>query len=64
MSAVGRERIFEYFSQSLDIPMAILRLNYANELRYGVLVDIARAVWNEQPIDLEMGAFNAIWQAA
>ena len=41
---------------------ALVRLNYANELRYGVLSDLARSIWNEQPIDLEMGAFNAIWQ--
>jgi nucleoside-diphosphate-sugar epimerase len=63
MSAVGRERIFEHFSRALGIPMALLRLNYANELRYGVLSDLARAVWNEQPVDLDMGSFNAIWQA-
>jgi nucleoside-diphosphate-sugar epimerase len=63
MSALGRERIFEHFSWVLDIPLALVRLNYANELRYGVLSDLARSVWNEQPIDLEMGAFNAIWQA-
>jgi nucleoside-diphosphate-sugar epimerase len=62
MSALGRERIFEHFSRAHGIPTAILRLNYANELRYGVLLDLARAVWDEQPIDLEMGSFNAIWQ--
>ncbi len=63
MSALGRERIFEHFSRSLGIPITIVRLNYANELRYGVLADLARAVWNEEPVDLQMGAFNAIWQA-
>ena len=63
MSAVGRERIFDHFSRTMGIPMALLRLNYANELRYGVLSDLARAVWNEQPVDLDMGSFNAIWQA-
>jgi nucleoside-diphosphate-sugar epimerase len=63
MSALGRERIFEHFGRALGIPLALVRLNYANELRYGVLSDLARSVWNEQPIDLEMGAFNAIWQA-
>jgi nucleoside-diphosphate-sugar epimerase len=62
MSAVGRERIFEHFSGAIGIPLALVRLNYANELRYGVLSDLARSVWNEQPIDLAMGAFNAIWQ--
>jgi nucleoside-diphosphate-sugar epimerase len=63
MSTVGRERIFEHFSRTLGIPMALLRLNYAVELRYGVLVDVARCVWAQTPIDLSMGNFNAIWQA-
>jgi hypothetical protein len=63
MSCVGRERIFEHFSRTLGIPMALLRLNYATELRYGVLVDIARNVWASNPIDLAMGNLNAIWQA-
>jgi nucleoside-diphosphate-sugar epimerase len=62
MTAVGRERTFEHFSRELGIPTAILRLNYANELRYGVLVDLARAVWRDEPIDLAMGHFNALWQ--
>ncbi len=62
MTAVGRERTFEHFSRTQGTPTVILRLNYANELRYGVLVDLARSVWNEQPIDLAMGHFNAIWQ--
>src|SRR5262249_48654269 len=54
--------IFEYFSRRLDIPLVLLRLNYATELRYGVLVDLARRVWAEEPIDLAMGHLNAIWQ--
>jgi NAD dependent epimerase/dehydratase family len=62
MAALGRERTLEYFSRTCSIPMAILRLNYAMELRYGVLVDIARKVWAEEPIDVTMGYFNAIWQ--
>lgn len=62
-SCVGRERIFEHFSRTLGIPLALLRLNYACELRYGILVDLARSLWAEQPIDLTMGAFNVIWQA-
>ncbi|MEX0643246.1 MAG: NAD-dependent epimerase/dehydratase family protein [Pirellulales bacterium] len=62
MSAVGRERILEHFSQAQRIPLALLRLNYAHEMRYGVLVDIARAVGAEQPVDLTMGHFNALWQ--
>lgn len=62
LSALGRERIFEYFSRQCGIPLALLRLNYATELRYGVLVDVARLVFAEEPIDLAMGHLNAIWQ--
>jgi nucleoside-diphosphate-sugar epimerase len=62
MSCLGRERMVSYFSRTLDIPVALVRLNYANELRYGVLTDIALKVLAEDPIDLCMGYFNAIWQ--
>jgi len=62
MSCIGRERIYEHFSREHGIPMTILRLNYANEMRYGVLVDLAQRVWAGQPVDLSMGYFNAIWQ--
>jgi nucleoside-diphosphate-sugar epimerase len=62
MSCLGRERIFEHFSRSLGIPMAVIRLNYATELRYGVLVDLARKVWEGQTIDVSMGHVNVIWQ--
>ncbi len=61
-AAVARERIFEYFSENQNTPVALLRLNYALDLRYGVLVDIARKVWSGEPIQLSMGSFNAIWQ--
>jgi nucleoside-diphosphate-sugar epimerase len=63
MSCLGRERIFEHFSRTLGIPMALLRLNYACELRYGVLVDLAQRVLAGEPVDLGMGQLNAIWQA-
>jgi nucleoside-diphosphate-sugar epimerase len=63
MSCLGRERMFEYFSRTYGTPVAILRLNYAAEMRYGVLVDLARKVLHREPIDLAMGYFNAIWQA-
>jgi nucleoside-diphosphate-sugar epimerase len=63
MSCVGRERIYEHFSRTLKIPMALLRLNYAVELRYGVLVDLARQVLDRTPIPLSTGHYNAIWQA-
>lgn len=62
MSCLGRERMFTYFSRTLDIPVVLLRLNYANELRYGVLTDIAQKVLGGEPIDLVMGYFNAVWQ--
>jgi nucleoside-diphosphate-sugar epimerase len=62
ISCVGRERMFEHFSRTLGTPTAILRLNYATELRYGVLVDVARRVWAGQPVPLAMGHLNALWQ--
>jgi nucleoside-diphosphate-sugar epimerase len=62
MSAMARERVFEHFSRTLQIPMAILRLNYAVEMRYGVLVDLAQQIWAERPVSLAMGYFNCIWQ--
>lgn len=62
MSCLGRERIFEYFSQTRGVTASIVRLNYACELRYGVLVDLAQRVAAEDPIDLTMGYLNAIWQ--
>jgi hypothetical protein len=62
MSCVGRERIFEHFSRSNHTKMSILRLNYASELRYGVLLDIAQRVNAEQAVPLSMGYLNAIWQ--
>jgi nucleoside-diphosphate-sugar epimerase len=62
ISCLGRERVFEYCSAVHGTPMAILRLNYACELRYGVLVDLAERVWQGEPIDLAMGYVNVIWQ--
>ena len=61
-AAVARERVFEYFSAKNHTPMALLRLIYAVELRYGILVDIARKVWSGETIDLSNGFFNCIWQ--
>lgn len=63
MSCVGRERIFEYFSRTNGIPVSLIRLNYAVELRYGVLLDIAQRIWSGQPVDMTMGHVNVIWQA-
>lgn len=62
-AAVARERIFEYFSRQADgATMALMRLNYATDLRYGVPVELARKVWRGEPIDLTSGHFNCIWQ--
>jgi nucleoside-diphosphate-sugar epimerase len=63
MSCLGRERMFEHFSATRGLRTAILRLNYAVEMRYGVLVDLARRVLANETIDVTMGYFNAIWQA-
>ena len=62
MSCLGRERVLEYFSRTLRIPMTLIRLFYACELRYGVLVDLARKIVADEPIELGMGYFNIIWQ--
>ena len=62
MSCLGRERMLEYFSRLWEIPMTLIRLFYACEMRYGVLVDLARKVATGDPIDLGMSHFNIIWQ--
>jgi nucleoside-diphosphate-sugar epimerase len=61
-SCLGRERMFEYVSNTHGLRCAIMRLNYAVEMRYGVLLDIAQKVHAGQPVDLRMGAANVIWQ--
>jgi nucleoside-diphosphate-sugar epimerase len=63
ISCLGRERLFEYFSRAHGLPVAILRLNYATEMRYGLLTDLAARVFRREPIDVTMGYFNVIWQA-
>ena len=62
MSCLGRERVFEHFSRTLGTRVALVRLNYACDLRYGVLVDLARKVLTGTPVDLGMGWFNTLWQ--
>ncbi len=61
-SCLGRERMFEFGSRKYGTPVSLIRLNYAVEPRYGVLVDIALKVKNNVPVDLDMGYFNVIWQ--
>ena len=63
LSCLGRERIFEHFSRANQTKMSIIRLNYAVEVRYGVLLDIAQKVFSGQAVPLAMGHLNAIWQA-
>jgi hypothetical protein len=62
MSCLGRERIFEHFSQAYATPLALIRLNYAVEMRYGVLVDLATAVHEGRDIDVTTGHANVVWQ--
>ncbi len=62
MSCLGRERVFSRFAAKYQTPLALIRLNYAVEMRYGVLVDIGRAVLGGQPVDVAMAAVNVVWQ--
>ena len=61
-SCLGRERVVEFVSRERNLRALIYRLNYAVDLRYGTLVDIARKVFAGETVDLTMGFFNAIWQ--
>ena len=61
-STLARERIFEYYSLTNKTPVCLVRLNYAIDLRYGVLRDIGDSVYGGQPVDVTMGYVNVIWQ--
>jgi nucleoside-diphosphate-sugar epimerase len=61
-SCVGRERMFEYFSRKFATPGRLFRLNYAIDMRYGVLHDIATKIVQKNPIDVSLGHVNFIWQ--
>ncbi len=61
-SCLGRERLFQYYSEKNNTPILIYRLNYANDVTYGVLLEIAKSVREKKPIDLRMGCVNVIWQ--
>nr|MDO8110490.1 NAD(P)-dependent oxidoreductase [Candidatus Sigynarchaeota archaeon] len=61
-SCLGRERMFEYHAQRFGTKTLLFRLNYAVDLRYGVLHDIATSIWNDNPVVNVVGHFNVIWQ--
>jgi nucleoside-diphosphate-sugar epimerase len=61
-AALARERLFEHFSRTQGTKVTLLRLNYAVELRYGVLLDIAQQVHTRRPVDVHTGFVNVIWQ--
>jgi len=61
-SCLGRERMFDYFSENKGERVTHVRLNYAIELRYGVIHDIASKIWAGEPVDVTTGFANGIWQ--
>jgi len=62
ITCLGRERMFQHYSNVHGTPGVLFRLNYAIDLRYGVLHDIASNIINDKPIDVSMGHVNIIWQ--
>lgn len=61
-SCLGRERVFEFGARERGTSVSVIRLNYAVDLRYGVLADIGRAVRDGQPVSLSTANVNVVWQ--
>lgn len=61
-SCLDREKQFQEISDQFGTKVALIRLNYAVEFRYGALLDIGLKVYNGEPIDLTMSHVNVIWQ--
>ena len=61
-SCLGRERIFQYSSAKYGTPVLVYRLNYANDVTYGVLLEIGKSVLQDRPVNVSMGNVNVIWQ--
>lgn len=61
-ACVGRERVLAWAAELHRCPLAVVRLSYAVDLRYGVLVDIAERVRGGEPVDVRTGWVNVIWQ--
>ena len=64
MSCLARERAFEYAANTFGTPVFIYRLNFAIDLRYGVLFDVANKILNREKISLATPCFNFIWQGS
>lgn len=62
MSRLGGERLAEFYCKENQTPLTIVRLFYATELRYGIILDIAQKIASETPINLAMGHVNQLWQ--
>jgi nucleoside-diphosphate-sugar epimerase len=62
-SCLGRERVFQFYSEKNQTPVCLYRLNYAIDMRYGVLHDIAEKIHNDEPVNINVPVFNIIWQA-